>query len=112
MARLNVVLCDFCKNISKTDVEPAKLRIVKGRGEDKINIQAEICDACLENFKKKIEQPVSLENLSKPQAAPGGLVTPIASRRRPTDLANCEHKRTEFRTPFIHCLDCGNQEKI
>ena len=113
MARLNVVLCDLCKKISKTD-SPAILKAVKGRGEDKQVISAELCNSCFDDIKAKVDKIVSLDTITSGQPqAPGaqeGLRTPIASKRRP-ELNACKHLNSDFKHPFITCRDCGNQEK-
>lgn len=120
MARLNVVLCDLCKKISKTD-SPATLKAVKGRGDDKQVISAELCSDCFDSLKAKIDTVVNLDTLTgaptkrheypgEPGNTPHELRTPIASRRRP-ELNACKHLNSDFKHPFITCRDCGNQEK-
>lgn len=113
MARLNVVMCDLCKKISKTD-EPGLLKATRGRGESKQVINAEVCDSCFYDLQTKIDKIVTLDAIGATPnygPPPGVLRTPIA-KRGPVESSMCKHIRTEFKSPFVHCLDCGNQEKI
>lgn len=111
MARLSIIVCDLCKKMAESTNH--KLQIASGRGDGKVAQKAEICQACFDDLKRRLDSSVSLNNITQPRAAApsDGPITPIASRRRPpTD--GCTHSNSKFDSPFVICLDCGDKQKI
>lgn len=109
MAKLNIFVCDLCKQISL--ISNCKLTLISGRGKDRVTIKAEMCEKCEAGLRNKIDAEVNLEQ-AHPTPSRSEPLTPVASRRAPPDLSKCQHKNTSFNSPFITCQDCGHQEKI
>lgn len=112
MARLSIIVCDLCKKMAESTNH--KLQIVGGRGDDKVVSKAEICQACFDDIKRRLDSTVSLSNITDTNrgatAVSSAPVTPLATRRKPA--FSCTHTNTKFDSPFIICLDCGDKEKI
>lgn len=112
MARLSIIVCDLCKKMA--EATDNKLQISSGKGDEKVVHKAEICQMCFDELRAKLDSSVSLDRItqqSRPIAQPSEPVTPIATRRRPPP-DGCTHSNSKFNSPFVTCLDCGDQQKI
>lgn len=119
MAKLNIIICDLCQNMSKVEL-PFTLTLQSGKGKDKEITKAEICITCYNELYKRIELDFDLNNSLIPQPrsmekikiAEGESIVP--SRTNTVIAApkpQCYHDKTSYDPPNITCKDCGEEWK-
>lgn len=108
MARLNIIICDLCKNMSKATLQFG-LTLQSGKGKNKEVKRAEICQKCYDVLIKKIESDFefnnnfSLPRVEKVEIAEGESMVPSnINNVAPPPQPTCPHDKTSFDPPKQH----------
>ena len=117
MARLNIIICDLCKSMSKVTL-PFCITLQSGKGKNREVNKAEICQGCYDNLYKKIESDFEFNNsfssqprMEKVDITHGESIVPSnLNNVAPPPQPSCLHDRTSFDPPSnIRCRDCGEE---
>ena len=115
MAKLNIIICDLCKNVSKVEL-PFTITLQSGKGKDKEVTKAEICIECYNELYKRIELDFDFNNSLTPQPRKtekieidGEVIVPSNLNTAATQKLKCQHERTSFDPPNLICRDCGEE---
>jgi len=120
MARLNIIICDLCKQMSKVTLSFA-LTLQSGKGKDKEVTKSEICQKCYDNLKGRIKSDFDFNNSFSPQPrveiidiANGEVIVPskLNTVIAPPPQPSCLHEIKSFEPPNnVRCRDCGEEWK-
>jgi len=115
VARLNIIICDLCKSISSATL-PFALALQSGKGKDKEQTKAEICQKCYDSIYKKIESDFDFNKSLKPQPrlekieiTEGESIVPSKNITSVPLEHKCPHDKTSFDPPNLRCRDCGEE---
>jgi hypothetical protein len=134
MARLNIIICDLCKGMSKVTL-PYGMTLQSGKGKDREVTKAEICQKCYEDLSQRIQSDFDFNNSfsSRPRKdiKPAAELSPIdiieiakGENMVPSNIDNiapppqpkCLHGATSIIdddgvTTQLKCRDCGEEWK-
>jgi len=129
MARLNIIICDLCKGISKVTLQYI-LTLQSGKGKDKEVTKAEICPTCHEDLIGRVKSEFEFNNSfsSKPRrehrTTPSqdvieivegeSIVASNVDNIAPPPQPRCLHDRKSFiedKEDYLRCRDCGEEWK-
>ena len=134
MARLNIIICDLCKNMSKVTL-PFGITLQSGKGKNKELTKAEICQQCYDATRGRIESDFDLNNSfsSRPRRETGRPANNMPSPEKieiadgesivPSNVDNiappprqmkCTHEQTsvidnEGTKIYLKCKECGEE---
>ena len=134
MARLNIIICDLCKSMSKVTL-PFGITLQSGKGKNKELTKAEICQKCYDSTRSRIESDFEFNNsfssrprtenriashLSNPDkieiAAGESIVPSNVDNIAPPPQKKCLHDEKSIydyddvtETSYLRCKECGEE---
>ncbi len=129
MARLNIIICDLCKSMSKVTL-PFGITLQSGKGKSKELTRAEICQNCYDltlsriesdfefnkSFSTKPRMEVGTISPDKIEIAVGESIVPsnLDNVAPPPQKMQCTHMHTSLMDDegtklHLKCKDCGEE---